>query len=110
MISPCGDKSKIRYAILGDMLGVSAPQRASQGAGRNGPSEGHALVKVGVNGDGRFTSMTSPGELARVDELFVNAGVNIEGLCGVRTVGGQAEIHVLVEDLLPASARLRRAG
>jgi hypothetical protein len=51
-----------------------------------------------------------PGELARLGELFGNAGVNIEGLCGVRTGGGQAEIHVLVEDLSPALSALAAGG
>ena len=47
---------------------------------------------------------------ARVDELFGNAGVNIESLCGVRIGGGQAEIHVLVEDLSPALSALAAGG
>ena len=51
-----------------------------------------------------------PGELARLGELFGNAGVNIEGLCGVRTGGGQAEIHVLVDDLSPALSALAAGG
>jgi ACT domain len=46
-----------------------------------------------------------PGALARVGEVLGRAGVNIEGLCAVTSGGGQAEVHVLVEDLevaLPA--------
>ena len=46
----------------------------------------------------------------QLGELFGNAGVNIEGLCGVRTGGGQAEIHVLVEDLSPALSALAAGG
>jgi hypothetical protein len=51
-----------------------------------------------------------PGELARLGELLGKAGVNIEGLCGLKTGGGQAEIHVLVEDLSLAMTALAAGG
>jgi hypothetical protein len=51
-----------------------------------------------------------PGELARVGELLGRAGVNIEGLCAVTSGGGQAEVHVLVEDLEAALPALARSG
>ena len=51
-----------------------------------------------------------PGELARVGEVLGRAGVNIEGLCAVTSGGGQAEVHVLVEDLEAALPALSRAG
>jgi hypothetical protein len=54
-----------------------------------------ALDAVRVNTGGRLVDHERRANLR-------NAGVNIEGLCGVRTGGGQAEIHVLVEDLSPA--------
>ena len=51
-----------------------------------------------------------PGELARVGELLGRAGVNIEGLCVVTSGGGQAEVHVLVEDLEAALSALSKSG
>jgi hypothetical protein len=51
-----------------------------------------------------------PGELARVGEVLGRAGVNIEGLCAVTSGGGQAEVHVLVEDLEAALPALSRSG
>jgi hypothetical protein len=51
-----------------------------------------------------------PGELARVGEELGRAGVNIEGLCAVTSGGGQAEMHVLVEDLEAALPALSRSG
>jgi hypothetical protein len=51
-----------------------------------------------------------PGELARVGEELGRAGVNIEGLCAVTSGGGQAEVHVLVEDLEAALPALSRSG
>lgn len=43
-----------------------------------------------------------PSELARLGQVLGSAGVNIEGFCAVTSGGGQAEIHVLVEE--PAEA------
>ncbi len=51
-----------------------------------------------------------PGEMARLGEAFGKAGVNIEGLCGVTSGGGQAEVHLLVEDTAGAFAALEAAG
>ncbi len=50
-----------------------------------------------------------PGELARLAEVLGQAGVNIEGFCAVTSGGGQAEIHVLVEDAADALAALAAA-
>jgi hypothetical protein len=51
-----------------------------------------------------------PGELARVGEILGRAGVNIEGYCAVTSGGGQAEVHVLVEDGPPAFTALQAAA
>ena len=51
-----------------------------------------------------------PGELARIGEVLGRAGVNIEGLCAVTSGGGQAEVHVLVEDLEAALPVMSTAG
>ncbi|MFZ0833827.1 MAG: ACT domain-containing protein [Mycobacterium sp.] len=51
-----------------------------------------------------------PGELARVGDLLGEAGANIEGLCAVGGGGGQAEVHILVQDPTPAFEALQRAG
>jgi hypothetical protein len=50
-----------------------------------------------------------PGELAKLGHTLGNAGINIEGICGV-TAGGQGTIHVLVEDADGARAALEGAG
>jgi hypothetical protein len=50
-----------------------------------------------------------PGEFARVAEALGNAGVNIEGLCGL-AAGGMGYVHVLVEDAAAARAALEGAG
>ena len=51
-----------------------------------------------------------PGALAQIGEVLGRAGVNIEGLCAVTTGGGQAEVHVLVQDLEAALPALTRSG
>jgi hypothetical protein len=51
----------------------------------------------------------SPGGLADVGEALGNAGVNIEGMCGVG-MGDRGMIHVLVEDAAAARAALEGAG
>jgi hypothetical protein len=51
-----------------------------------------------------------PGELARLGQVLGAAGVNIEGFCAVSSGGGQAEIHVLVEDAAAAFDALGGAG
>jgi hypothetical protein len=51
-----------------------------------------------------------PGELARVGRVLGEAGANIEGLCAVTSGGGQAAVHILVQDPTPAFEALERAG
>ena len=51
----------------------------------------------------------SPGGLADVGEALGNAGINIEGLCGIG-LGDRGLIHVLVEDGAAARAALEGAG
>lgn len=51
-----------------------------------------------------------PGELARVGDVLGQAGANIAGLCAVTTGGGQAEVHILVQDATPAFEALQGAG
>jgi hypothetical protein len=51
-----------------------------------------------------------PGELARVGDALGAAGTNIAGLCALTTGGGQAEVHILVEDPTPAFEALQRVG
>lgn len=51
-----------------------------------------------------------PGELARVGDMLGKAGVNISGLCALNSGGGQAEVHILVQDPTPAFEALQRGG
>jgi hypothetical protein len=51
-----------------------------------------------------------PGELARVGDVLGEAGANIAGLCAVASGGGQAEVHILVDDPTPAFEALQGAG
>jgi len=51
-----------------------------------------------------------PGELARVGDVLGTVGANIAGLCAVSTGGGQAEVHILVNDPTPAFEALESAG
>ena len=51
-----------------------------------------------------------PGELARVGDVLGQAGANIAGLCAVASGGGQAEVHILVNDATPAFEALQAAG
>jgi hypothetical protein len=50
-----------------------------------------------------------PGALADLGEALGNAGVNIEGICGLG-VEGRGIIHVLVEDATAARKALEGAG
>jgi hypothetical protein len=50
-----------------------------------------------------------PGGLAAIGEALGNAGVNIEGVCGVG-LGDRGLIHVLVEDASAARSALEAAG
>jgi hypothetical protein len=50
-----------------------------------------------------------PGGLADVGEALGNAGINIEGLCGIG-MGDRGVIHLLVEDGGAARAALEAAG
>ena len=51
----------------------------------------------------------APGELARLGEVLGDAGVNIAGFCAVTSGGGQAEVHVLVQDMSNAFTALADA-
>jgi hypothetical protein len=51
-----------------------------------------------------------PGELGRLGEVLGEGGVNIEGFCVLTGGGGQAEVHVLVEDAAAAFTALGAAG
>jgi hypothetical protein len=51
-----------------------------------------------------------PGELARVGDVLGKAGANIGGLCALTTGGGQAEVHILVQDPTAAFQALQDAG
>ena len=55
------------------------------------------------------TLTDQPGEGARLGEALGNAGVNIDGLCGIMA-GGTGTVHVLVEDVAGAKAALEGAG
>ncbi len=50
-----------------------------------------------------------PGTLADLGEALGNAGVNIEGICGIG-YEGRGIIHVLVEDAAKARQALEGAG
>lgn len=51
-----------------------------------------------------------PGELARISGLLGTAGVSIQGFCAVTSGGGQAELHLLVDDMTAAFSALDSAG
>jgi hypothetical protein len=51
-----------------------------------------------------------PGELGRLGDVLGRAGANIAGLCAVTSGGGQAEIHILVDDAAAAFEALHGAG
>ena len=51
-----------------------------------------------------------PGELALVGDVLGKAGVNIAGLCALTSGGGQAEVHILVQDATLAFEALEGAG
>jgi hypothetical protein len=51
-----------------------------------------------------------PGELARVGDMLGRAGANIAGLCAVTSGGGQAEVHILVDEATAAFEALHDAG
>ena len=53
--------------------------------------------------------MDRPGMLARMSEVLGEAGVNIEGICGV-PVSGTGLVHLLVEDADAARSALEGAG
>jgi hypothetical protein len=50
-----------------------------------------------------------PGGLADIGEALGNAGINIEGLCGIG-LGDRGMIHLLVEDGAAARSALEGAG
>jgi hypothetical protein len=52
-----------------------------------------------------------PGTLAQLGETLGNAGINIEGVCGLPTAGGgQGEVHVLVASAQDARSALEEVG
>jgi hypothetical protein len=51
-----------------------------------------------------------PGELALIGDALGKAGVNIAGLCALTSGGGQAEVHILVQDATSAFQALEDAG
>jgi hypothetical protein len=51
----------------------------------------------------------TPGTLAQAAEALGNAGINIEGLCGM-PMGDHDELHVLVMDAEAAMSALMAAG
>jgi hypothetical protein len=51
-----------------------------------------------------------PGELARISGLLGDRGVNIQGFCAVTSGGGQAEVHLLIDDMAAAFDTLAAAG
>jgi hypothetical protein len=54
-----------------------------------------------------------PGTLAQLGEVLGNAGINIEGVCGVvggGSAGGQAQVHLLVASAQAARDALAGAG
>ena len=58
--------------------------------------------------DLRIDAENKPGALAAIAKALGDAGVNIEGYCGVGN-GGQGVIHLLVDDAAGAVA-CSRAG
>lgn len=51
-----------------------------------------------------------PGALGRLGQVLGAGGVNIEGFCAVTSGGGQAEVHLLVEDATAAFRALNDVG
>jgi hypothetical protein len=51
-----------------------------------------------------------PGELARIGDVLGGVGINIAGLCALTTGGGQAEVHILVQEATRAFEALQGAG
>ena len=51
-----------------------------------------------------------PGTLAALGETLGNAGINIEGFCGVGGGSGEGEVHILVNDAQMAREALQDAG
>lgn len=56
-----------------------------------------------------LTVQDQPGAVAAVLEALGNAGINVEGACGV-PVDGKGIVHVLVEDGDSAKQALQQAG
>lgn len=52
-----------------------------------------------------------PGTLAQLGEALGNAGINIEGVCGMAGAGGGAgEVHILVQSAQMARAALEEVS
>ncbi len=53
----------------------------------------------------------TPGTLAQLGEALGNAGINIEGVCGLASAGGGAgEVHILVQSAQMARAALEEVN
>lgn len=53
----------------------------------------------------------TPGTLAQLGEALGNAGINIEGVCGMAGAGGGAsEVHILVQSAQMARAALEEVN
>src|ERR687891_2558859 len=91
--------SRIDPVAACDLTGSSARRTpaAAEGKGGSMPTD------LGVTVEDR------PGGLADVGEALGNAGINIEGLCGLG-LGDRGVIHLLVEDGAAARAALEGAG
>lgn len=51
-----------------------------------------------------------PGTLAQLGEALGKANVNVEGVCALPAGGGQATVHLLVEDAAGARRAIEGAG
>jgi hypothetical protein len=53
-----------------------------------------------------------PGTLAQLGEAMGNAGINIEGVCGIGAAvgGGAGEVHILVQSAPMARSALEEVG
>jgi hypothetical protein len=72
--------------------------------------EAASVVERAVATDLTLYLDDQPGELANLGQALGRADVNVEGFCATTSGGGQAEVHVLVDDAAPAFAALAAAG
>jgi hypothetical protein len=101
IIVPAGSVGNLSFPPLTgtgfDWSSFRAYTDSSRGKGQPMPTD------LGVTVEDR------PGGLADIGEALGNAGINIEGLCGVG-LGDRGVIHLLVEDGAAARAALEGAG